>query len=540
MKPGVTLGLALLALVSLAPRGAGAYVREVASGTGKSLYWPTLPMKFNIHSAAAPGLSATATQAAVRAGYTTWSTVSCTAFRVSDQGVVNQSASNTSDKINSHIWMSAWPSSYDNNALGITQTMYDPSTGKIIDADTVYNPNYTWGATGSAYAIDAQSVATHEIGHQLGLDHSPYQDATMFYATGQGNTSQRSLSSDDIAGVCAIYPSGTALPPECTGPGDCAPNETCQNQKCVANAAQKGYGASCQDSAECVSTICVAYGSNTFCSQGCDSQACPNGDQCLAVSGGGGISKACLPGSSSMGTKTLGQPCQTNPDCKTQICVSVPGKGSLCSQKCDLTKQDCPSGYECANSSAGGLCIPATTPTPPPPPTKKGLGEACTVSSDCESTICAKVGGSMVCIQLCVLDKAGTCPAGFICTPAGGGGACVKEGTPNPTVKGALGAICTTGSDCDSGLCVGDGGALYCTQLCDPAAGCPGEYDCVGAGGDKFACTPKVAEQPAQGGGGCALGAPGERGPVWLVLLAPLAPLLLLALRPRRSRSRTR
>lgn len=56
---------------------------------------------------------------------------------------------------------------------------------------------------------DIQGVATHEYGHALGLDHSLAPGATMQATFTGSGVSLRSISSDDIAGVRAIY--GIAL-----------------------------------------------------------------------------------------------------------------------------------------------------------------------------------------------------------------------------------------------------------------------------------------------------------------------------------------
>ncbi|HPF14655.1 MAG TPA: matrixin family metalloprotease, partial [Planctomycetota bacterium] len=57
----------------------------------------------------------------------------------------------------------------------------------------------------SGSQMDMQSVACHEYGHALGMDHSANAQATMAPAIGNGQTSTRSINFDDIAGVQAKY-----------------------------------------------------------------------------------------------------------------------------------------------------------------------------------------------------------------------------------------------------------------------------------------------------------------------------------------------
>jgi hypothetical protein len=80
--------------------------------------------------------------------------------------------------------------------------------GQIIKADILFNPNtqYTTNGTATASAQDLQTVATHEIGHFLGLDHTGVVKAVMFpFAP----PSQHTLSYDDDAGLATLYPKAT-------------------------------------------------------------------------------------------------------------------------------------------------------------------------------------------------------------------------------------------------------------------------------------------------------------------------------------------
>ncbi len=61
--------------------------------------------------------------------------------------------------------------------------------------------------------MDLQSVACHEYGHCLGLGHSSNGSATMAPSVNYGNTNNRSIHSDDINGVQAIYGAASAGKP---------------------------------------------------------------------------------------------------------------------------------------------------------------------------------------------------------------------------------------------------------------------------------------------------------------------------------------
>src|SRR5207249_10542034 len=78
----------------------------------------------------------------------------------------------------------------------------------IADADIVFNPaeNFSTTTTPVSGDFDAQSVATHEIGHMLGLDHSGLAGTVMDPFGDTGSSQQRNLALDDTVGIAFLYP----------------------------------------------------------------------------------------------------------------------------------------------------------------------------------------------------------------------------------------------------------------------------------------------------------------------------------------------
>jgi hypothetical protein len=74
--------------------------------------------------------------------------------------------------------------------------------GQLIKADILFNPNVKY-STGGGTGEDMQVIATHEIGHFFGLDHSAVVRALMFPFAGDLTT----LSYDDLAAISTVYPS---------------------------------------------------------------------------------------------------------------------------------------------------------------------------------------------------------------------------------------------------------------------------------------------------------------------------------------------
>jgi hypothetical protein len=94
------------------------------------------------------------------------------------------------------------------DTLAITLTTTN-SAGQILDADIVFNPAINFITDLTPAGSNQQSlptVATHEIGHFFGLDHSAIVRAIMYP---QAPPLQTTLSYDDVIGISTNYPSGT-------------------------------------------------------------------------------------------------------------------------------------------------------------------------------------------------------------------------------------------------------------------------------------------------------------------------------------------
>jgi hypothetical protein len=167
------------------------------------------------------GISAYDLDLAMRAAFSTWLGTECPQGGKPSIGVIalggascdevefNPPELGRAGAPNANIVMfrdDGWPYAGERFVIARTSITFDPNTGAIFDADIEINSFDNDLSTGDELmGTDLQAVLTHEVGHFLGLDHSTFDNATMQANYDSSSLGARTLSSDDIAGVCSIY-----------------------------------------------------------------------------------------------------------------------------------------------------------------------------------------------------------------------------------------------------------------------------------------------------------------------------------------------
>ena len=68
--------------------------------------------------------------------------------------------------------------------------------------------DFDWSDSGEAGKMDFENIATHELGHSVGLDdlyNSGCSAETMYGYASEGETNKRTLELGDITGVSELY-----------------------------------------------------------------------------------------------------------------------------------------------------------------------------------------------------------------------------------------------------------------------------------------------------------------------------------------------
>jgi hypothetical protein len=194
---------------------------------GTALFWPNPCVGFSIQRDASKQVPLETALEVFHTAFETWMNADCGSqttprIQLIDFGPAecheqeyNQHAGN------SNIIMfrdDVWPYEGTTHTLALTIVTYNRNNAEIYDADMEINSaqaHITLTTGDSGVQFDLRSIAAHEAGHFLGLAHSTNSDATMAPSYDPGTIDLRTLTADDMAGICAIYPPGAQIPDSC-------------------------------------------------------------------------------------------------------------------------------------------------------------------------------------------------------------------------------------------------------------------------------------------------------------------------------------
>jgi hypothetical protein len=183
----------------------------------------TFPIQWNVNpkTSGAHISGSRSVTAAIQAAFNTWTAAPNTNLAVSqgpNSSVTSESQSPTNINL---ICFLCKGGDFDEGVDTLAVTLFTYATasgqsdyhggktqfaGQMLKADILFNPVIAFttdsgAATGTV--VDLQTVATHEVGHFFGLDHSAVVNAVMFPFSA---SVREQLSYDDVAVISSLYP----------------------------------------------------------------------------------------------------------------------------------------------------------------------------------------------------------------------------------------------------------------------------------------------------------------------------------------------
>jgi len=471
------------------------------------------------------GLNLLAVQNATNNAWNSWNAVSCAVPKTATSGYTSGIVPNPADSYDAFNVTPVWilsatdPLHYALFGSAYVKGIAIPLTyaGVLTQCDIFLNGvGISWSvtATTAVGTVDLETVMLHEAGHCLGMDHwqPDFPDISVMVGAVQEGFQRRTPSSKDVEALCARNPVQGGIGSPCLADGGCGA-ATASGAKCITQPLASGQAKFCTvGCAAGTGFVCElplyceasTYFNPTFsgtCLRAVDTVTrvgapCTMNGQCNSALG------LCQPEDSQpSGFKrwTQGYCYQTcaagQPGCPAgSQCTNVGAPDPICLLSCRVGLADCRSGYSCAQSVNGGVCIPSCFQDIDCGDvlnyqcrTCDGLcvarqnsagqiGDACTQDQECGAgQLCAKLDVAKA-ARLCTIScgsGCGSCPSGSTCHPIAPTNAlsCLK------TCTGA--GTCPTGSRC-ANLPTGRGCMPPCLQNLD----CPVGEDCVG--GDCF------------------------------------------------------
>jgi MYXO-CTERM domain-containing protein len=199
------------------------FIRLATDDTGDTgLFWANPNVSYSIHQSGSDDITGDAREAAaIRMAFDAWGGVegSSLTFTEDTSPAITAGPKVAANDGRNLVFFDENNSSglfgQSSFVVAITPVFFTGS-GSIVDADIVFNGRdhaFTADPTapGQGGRFDVQNIAAHEIGHFVGLDHSPVNSSTMIPFALAGEQRLRSLDGDDRAACFHIYNGGAPV-----------------------------------------------------------------------------------------------------------------------------------------------------------------------------------------------------------------------------------------------------------------------------------------------------------------------------------------
>lgn len=199
-------------------------VPAAAGDCGNALAWPSPCVTYSVQQDGSAQVALADAQQVFDKAFAAWMTADCgggTVPRIrvrATEPVACAEHEYNQEAANANILVfrdELWPHP-SKSTLALTTVTYNLDNGQIYDADMELNSaTVAFSLSDTSVTYDLLSVATHEVGHFLGISHSTLPEATMRPDYIPGSLGLRDLDADDAAAICATYPPGAPIPSDC-------------------------------------------------------------------------------------------------------------------------------------------------------------------------------------------------------------------------------------------------------------------------------------------------------------------------------------